>query len=555
MDYPALKRNRTSEYPQFNFSPGATIPALSSVFTELKLARTALTTAIQYYQASCVKVVAACATPIDQSSQHLTAKNVLAAVDSELKSLVSKEGALQQIHVSLLGARKKLVTAIPLINELPAEILADIFALSDSCYMSRHDRTLHNFTSVCTHWRRIALNTTHLWTHIDVGPSVPDGLTKVLLNRTKDTPIYIHLDKSQPIFNLARPKYLAGHRITSTLAPHIHRVHTLEVHLSLESPASFTALLSLWLQKGTPSLAKSLMVYRPVARTLLSFNTPDMDELSGHSANAQAMMRSLSRLHLQNVHFNWDSSVYHGLVDLQLDFGCAPTSVPVSQVADILLASPALTTLKLRSLTITSSDNRPPSTPIVLGRLQLLSLSYIRSDGLKQLLPLLALTDPSAKVYIGPLNFSDIYSEVESLVTRSHIAELYCSHYHHHVTPGVWPSFLRLPGPLSLILHQFPLDELVVRELGPTPSSFPLDVILSDCWVDPQGLKAIVARSNVQSLCLDWCRMPKEDDFDEEGALMSEFDFEEYPDLQAKCSVSEIFLDTRWDHYKIFDDC
>ncbi|KAG8787555.1 hypothetical protein FRC12_015440 [Ceratobasidium sp. 428] len=549
MDYSVLKRNRTSEHSQ------ATALSLPSVFTELKLAHATLTTAIQSYRASCVKLIATSATPVHQLSQHLTAKNVLAAVDSELELLASEKDTLQKLRASLRAARKKLAVAMPLINELPAEILVNVFTLLSPCYTFRKGLNLYNFTRVCTHWRRIALNTLHLWTHVDVGPSVPAGLTKALLDRAKGTPIHIHLKEIEP--RSTHPRYPVAHQILPTLAPHIHWAHTLEIQSYLDSPANFTALLSLWLQKGSSSLAKSLMVYRSLAfaRGLLSFNTSSMDELGGWSENTQAMMRSLSCLHLQNVHFDWDSSAYYGLVDLQLSCSSGPAYVSISQLANVLSANPALTTLKLRSLTITSSDNEPPPAPIVLNHLQLLCLSYIRPNT-KLLLPLLALTNPSVKVSIAPHNFSDIYSELESLVIRSHIAELYCSQEYKHIAPGVWRSFLGLPGPLSLILHQFSLEEnLVAEELVPTLSTCPLDITLSDCYVNPEGLKAIVARSNVQSLCLAWCRMLQDDDdWDDDGLLMSGFDFEEYPELQAKCSISEVFMDPRWDCYKVFGE-
>ncbi|KAG8713448.1 hypothetical protein FRC09_018706, partial [Ceratobasidium sp. 395] len=101
----------------------------------------------------------------------------------------------------------------------------------------------------------------------------------------------------------------------------------------------------------------------------------------------------------------------------------------------------------------------------------------------------------------------------------------------------------------------FPLDELVAKDLGPMPSGCPLNVTLSDCYIDIEALKAIVARSNIQSLCLNWCRiLDDDDDWDGHGLLMSEFDYEEYPELLAKCSVSEIFLDPQWDDYKLFYD-
>ncbi|KAG8713447.1 hypothetical protein FRC09_018705 [Ceratobasidium sp. 395] len=548
MDESAPKRNRMSGHPKSSYSSGATTPALLSVLAELKLARKALTTATQSYQASCAKLIATCATPIYQPSQRLTARKILAAVDSELKLIASEVKPLQQIHASLLGARKKLATAMAPVKKLPVEILVNIFALSNpDCYISRGGRDFPNFTSVCSHWRRVALNTPHLWTHVDVGASVPAGLTEALLDRTKDTLIHIHHKGSKRDSDSTRLRCLAGDQIISTLAPHIHRAHTLEFRLHVDSQFNSAALLSLWLQKGTPNLAKSLIVHRPHAR-LLSFDPSSMDDLGGYSANAQAMMRSLGCLHLENVHFNWDSSIYHGLVKLRL---CTPTSVSTLQVVNILPESPALTTLDLDFLTITNSDNEPPSTPIVLSRLQFLSLFGMPSESLNHLLPLLTLTNSSVKVFIGPIDFSGIYSEVENLVIRSHIAELYCFHDYSHVTSKFWPSLLGLPGPLSLILHQFYVGaDLDAEEPSPTPSSCPIDVTLSDCWVDPQRLNTIVARSNVESLCLDsQCRTLEYDsddsEDDDDGIPMSEFNFEEYPNLQAKCFVSKIDIDAR----------
>ncbi|KAG8766845.1 hypothetical protein FRC12_006619, partial [Ceratobasidium sp. 428] len=379
----------------------AAVSTLPDILANWKATRTLLTTAIQDYLASCATLITACSTPVCQPSGKSVIERVLADIDLEFESLAFEESSLRNMRMSLLTTRNKSATLVP-INKLPPEILAGIFTLSNSCYTSSEKRNLHNFTSVCAYWRDIATSVADPWTHVDIGPLIPRGFTQLLLDRSKNSPIYVHLYESTPNLASASPDREVFD-VIEALAPHAHRIYAIDLESHSHSRTLFHPVLNLWLSGGTPSLAKSLTVYRPNASVLLSPNESSMDAFRNYSANAHAMLLSLETLRLQNVKFDLGSLAYRGLVDLQLGCFCAwPSTFCISQLERIISASPKLATLKLDSIAITSPDDWVCPPPIVLNQLQTLSLSHMDPTSLRLLLPLLTSPCPLAKVAIGP---------------------------------------------------------------------------------------------------------------------------------------------------------
>ncbi|KAG8722334.1 hypothetical protein FRC08_003777 [Ceratobasidium sp. 394] len=510
-----------------------------------KNARTLLATTIQNYLAASTVLLTACAKPVYCPSERSEFEEILVTVESERRSLVSDENALQSMRMSLLTARNKSATMTP-VNTLPPEILAHIFALSNTCYARNDKLNLHNFTGVCGYWRDIAINTIDPWTHIDVGPRVPQRLTKMLLDRTKNSPVHIHLYETTPELGSASPDCVFG--VIQMFAPHMHRVCTVDLESYGYSPSLVIAILNLWLGSGSSSVAKSLTVSRPNASMPLLLNASSIDALGHRADNSRAVLQSLRRLHLENIRFDWGSAAYRGLVDLRLNYFCSPTSMPISQLANLLSASPELSVLKLGSLKITNPETWNYPAPIKLSCLHVLCLFCIDSASLRLLLPLITLSR-SAKVCIRRTNFSDIYSELEDLVARSRVAELYCWQDKSRLS-STWWSLLHLPSCLCILgFREFLMRSITASEMDTTGSRSLLtpclpNVLLLDCSIYEADLKALIAERSVQNLRLERCMIHHNSESVPVSLLKA------HPGLQ--CTISEI-VSKEWEHCSMFD--
>ena len=85
------------------------------------------------------------------------------------------------------------------INDLPSELLADIFFLRiyeersrvyyDAYHPTPKWKDWYNFLSVCRHWNCIAMGTPLLWNFVDMGSSF--GCIEIMLKRSSDAPLRV----------------------------------------------------------------------------------------------------------------------------------------------------------------------------------------------------------------------------------------------------------------------------------------------------------------------------------------------------------------------------
>ncbi|KAG8763763.1 hypothetical protein FRC12_008414 [Ceratobasidium sp. 428] len=269
--------------------------------------------------------------------------------------------------------------------------------------------------------------------------------------------------------------------------------------------------MNLWLDSGKPNLAEHLLVYRPYASVLLSpeFSSRNLRLLS-RSDNARGAVNSLKRLHLQNIKFDWDSGAYRGLVDLRLHCFCSSTSISIAQLVNILSSNPALITLKLSCLKITSSSDWSP-TPVTLSCLQVLTLFYIDPKGLQFLLPLLILPGSSVKVGIGPTDLDSISSELERFFGRnSHVIALKLRQWKRSAFLTWLPFLTVLPRLDNLVLDSFHMDvgsDVGVGVDNPLLSVSPRlpSILFSKCTITLEGLKMLVVEHGTSLLRLESC--------------------------------------------------
>ncbi|KAG8737558.1 hypothetical protein FRC12_017107 [Ceratobasidium sp. 428] len=402
------------------------------------------------------------------------------------------------------------------INTLPAEILTQIFALSKVyCYRPHYEDFLSYFntTAVCSYWRQIALDTPTLWTHVDVGPTIPTELTQLLLQRTKDQEMYLHVyEPKQEVSSQPENLEEASRKIISMLTPHIRRVCALQLQSFTGSAVFVSSVLNLWLNHGDAQTTRSLLINRPFFNEILSVDAPKPGACVSQSKNAKQVLLSVTTLHMGGSLLPWDCSAYRDLVELKLQFHRCKASASESQLASLLSANPRLATLKLAFLSITRTHGWTQPPPVLLSRLEVLDLVKIKPDDLELLLPLIAVPDSPGDLSVAVILDQRPQAALERFFSRSQMTTLYCYYPGYYLTPR--PSLLRSLACVKtvLILKQLAFHgqaDTIDVEPPPTPlaSSIP-DMILLSCEVTLEGLKNLVAEYRIRSLRLQHCKSP-----------------------------------------------
>ncbi|KAG8716977.1 hypothetical protein FRC09_014935 [Ceratobasidium sp. 395] len=233
-----------------------------------------MTSTTHSYLSTSATLRAACTNSVSQPAERFAVEEALVAIDSELESLALEEDILRDGR-ALLAATRNHSTRLTPVNALPSEILSRIFAFSKGCYCIR-DGNLRpdSFTSVCVYWRQVALAATDLWTHIDMGPTTPYSLTELLLDRSKDTPIHVHVIESQETSDTGDPYAYTceciAREVMSQLESDIHRLRTLKLVSDSVEGEIIPAILNAWSTLDDVGVPVSLSVERPYSeRTLV----------------------------------------------------------------------------------------------------------------------------------------------------------------------------------------------------------------------------------------------------------------------------------------------
>ncbi|KAG8694047.1 hypothetical protein FRC08_008735 [Ceratobasidium sp. 394] len=518
---------------------------IRSALDEWKAARALLATTIQSYQAACTTLHTISASQLHRPPDYTLFEEPFLTVNSELDSLAAEEQTLYVARLSLAATRNKSPMLAP-VNTLPPEILASIFALSKAHCVHDDKRSFQNFAAVCTYWRRIALDSTGLWTHIDIGPNTPVYLMKLLFERTKNVPVYLHL--FEPDSEISPPPAPKHESLELTvLGSHIHRVCSLELNAPSSFDKSLNAVLNLWLTSGNPNLARSLVVLRPFADSFLSYAEPGENaQILNKSENAKDMLRFLSRLHLYNARFSWDSGLYSRLVDLRLNASCMKVEISLPRLTDILAANPALHTLELNALHVMRPENWSYPPPIVLGCLRSLILVSLDEGSLQLILPLIGLPTPATELNIAVPFTEQMGQVLENFLAQSDVTELYWYNTGPFGLPS-WRFVLKpLPRLRNLVLENFWIVDMPRAEASEIASqrslfSCPPTVVLLRCRVTLDALKYLVVDYGIQDLRLERCRPQKDKESLEymKGLLL-----ELYPGL--RCTISDTDSSSQW---------
>ncbi|KAL5632259.1 hypothetical protein ACGC1H_000307 [Rhizoctonia solani] len=329
-------------------------------------------------------------------------------LESEFGFITSLEQKLRQARASI-GQVHNYCNRVSPINRLPSEILTRIFHLvsADPCHLCPQDlpadfsRYLNSnsypdqLAHVCSRWRKVAISSPFLWTHIDLTPHATAGRRLfgrqvAYESRSNHIALDIHLDDRGCTSS-------ASYDVKMILSHLASRAKSLEFIIISDKIQSFhsSALKSI-ISKCSPQNFKKLCVHSDVF-----FPNPfvsdsnleiplDADRppkiLRWTERQMDAKLLGITTLHLQGVFFYWSSMLYHGLVDLRLSSPpkTNPYHISSSSLVMILSASPELKILhfSLELLANEAPGDEPNSSainPVPLQNLEVLHVSTIRA--------------------------------------------------------------------------------------------------------------------------------------------------------------------------------
>ncbi|KAJ1306813.1 hypothetical protein OPQ81_007799 [Rhizoctonia solani] len=287
-----------------------------------------------------------------------------------------------------IGAMHELKNLTP-IDTLPDELLLRIFSIligwdAINCghwdgkrLWNRDKRICQDWTRHATvisrvnkSWRRLAINTSSFWSHIDLffehGYWLPlSGAFRRCLARVKDAPIELHINcgQMQRFYTTAVviPSCILRDRTVTSLI------------VTASYPALIQPIVGAYLNEATcSSLTKLQVEFISPEQSVVCVPAPEQP-------NQQQLFENLLRLNtlrLSGASMNWASARFSGLVELQLcNMQISPS---MDQIYDILAASPELCTVEL--------DRLHPTSYVLTGsrsksRIKLPKLSYLHLGG------------------------------------------------------------------------------------------------------------------------------------------------------------------------------
>ncbi|KAG8765655.1 hypothetical protein FRC12_007380 [Ceratobasidium sp. 428] len=377
-----------------------------------KACRSALATAIRSYLAACDDLRLACSQIQRPFGTRQKSEQVLLAIDVELAELAYEEAALSKTRLSLSVLRNTSLALTP-VHSLPPEILSHIFLMAQYS-VSRAGYTYdlvpsHNFAGVSSYWRATAINSPRLWTHINIthGQNSYEFAT-LLLHRSNGLPICLDISSET---NEQQGDYRPKPQWEKFLASVSRQVYTLNIVDQLPSPETLLhTTINLLLRHGSPGVIKSLCIQRPEPEQPGNLS-------SLFAGQSDAVLQSVSLLHLGDAMIPWTSVAYHNLVDLRLRFDDPEEAdVSTSQFANILAASPGLVILKLEGMAIEPSNDWEVEMDIQPVHLEVLYLAYLSYDSYVTLPSILSLSNCPGTLEVGIHHHADFLLEISQIV-------------------------------------------------------------------------------------------------------------------------------------------
>ncbi|CAE6396034.1 unnamed protein product [Rhizoctonia solani] len=402
-------------------------------------------------------------------------------LDTELAFIFSYEPKIQWIKATISHARNYSSGLAP-INTLPPEILARIFhlVLAQPCEASSlrfgektsYLKQLDNVTQVCHLWRRTAISSCSIWSHIDLSPAkrTCDKLiarAKLHVARAGVVPIKLHVRENE--FYDSETAYHAYHDgLHTLLSPIYNRVEALEVDTDAFENFQRTLFRNLFSHEDSilTKLALRCVTYHPnnaIVATGTRFDDTAIDqglmefELDLAHNELERGFARLTTLHLRGVFPLWSSKAYHGLVDLRLLSTDRWSRISETGLMTVLKSSPGLRILHFGLQVDSPTPVAVEVTPVHLQDLQVVRI-FPENDEEESICPSTVLrllapgTKPLCLSFDGRYQPNDILLvELEKFFSRSRVARF----YNRAVTPPI-SILLRHAGNLEVAsLHDF----------------------------------------------------------------------------------------------------
>ncbi|CAE6467891.1 unnamed protein product [Rhizoctonia solani] len=438
---------------------------------DLRTASTVLHTALEGYISACS---ALCNDRSDETSVS-SARKFLDSVLDELDLIKYYKEKLVQAEVAVKRKKNNLVD-VP-INGLPPEVLTYIFHLvlaQQPCPL-RVDRYWDpnnparlpmypdTFSHVCSYWRRIALASPLLWSHIDIALSCPLSTAfhrraQAYLSRARQIPLDIHLI-DPGCYGPKRPRVCEcgeAHEcaeddddrdcydweewindknpqeftfLSSSVAPIIKSVG-LKTHK--DHHVVYNRALSYCLANCLPGDLVELVILLHDQSIGILNPRPDSQlpteelayyQLSLNEQELERVCRSVSTLQVNSGYLGWNSTLYHGLTEFRL-FGV--TTIKDRDFIRILQSSPKLRVLQCAFNSMPSDRSNALPVPVILEDLEILDLSMTWDTCVESCLRYI---NPGSKPLRLLVNGSPTSAIFEDFFARSNVHEF-------HVTPG-----------------------------------------------------------------------------------------------------------------------
>ncbi|KAG8796305.1 hypothetical protein FRC12_000720 [Ceratobasidium sp. 428] len=379
-------------------------------------------------------------------------KAVSDEIDEEMLNLSIFRSRVDSVKAALSYSRNTSM-ALAAINKLPVEVLGTMFSLVQRYCV--HDIIIEQLpqpsisqladviSRVCTHWRKIALNTRELWSHIDLAVNGGHALferlhdrAKLWLERARGCPHHLHMHEFD------NGGDINSYKIELLLGGNLSRV--VSAHMWSNSNTPFREHAFLWELLGAKNTYGSDPEIRDISVVSQRKYAESIELPLEYVSWKDYLYERVSVLHLRGVAVPWHSPICHKLTKLQLenldDFAPSP-----AQIATILAASPGLRWLTLCEMGLRmgkKSDSDLVPFPIPLNDLEVLNLHTLDDGCLGSVLRLLAPGLKPLRMSIAPESWDHFDGkDVGEFFQRSNVTTLFVNY-------SVFDSW----GPLPLSL-------------------------------------------------------------------------------------------------------
>ncbi|KAG9121949.1 hypothetical protein FRC07_001865 [Ceratobasidium sp. 392] len=418
--------------------------------------------AIEEYYDACLSFEATCSGPLARDAIQPMLEEVLAALESELPELLLEIEKVSNANKVLKTLRNRSAALTP-ISILPSELLTRIFEFfclsrDNSALAYNPSESPRALAGVCTYWRRLTLESSYLWTCINLASltklgNKPHKYTQTQLKYARRLSLDISFDGTQQWSDYS--DFLETKALFIEAASRLCSLTYQAERLTGYSPIEF---LSYWVKHGTPGSCRALKFVASSSHLFPGEYRSDLFlSRSIPMEQIESFLAPIQYLTLHHLFIGWSSSLYHNLVELDLSFNSSFADFPtIAQFSAVLSNSPGLRALKFNGFRLMSITSSPYATePIPLNNLEILFLKNIHRRSLRFLLPMI---QPGSKpLYMRfdlPKRRAD-FSYYLKLLRRSRVFKLMIAGRGGYPLHSLMAS---LEGVQHLLLTEFVID-------------------------------------------------------------------------------------------------